>query len=261
MNREKLIEIIEGISPSSTAEEWDNCGWQLKTGVGDIYRVLVSLEVTESVIREAAEEGADLILTHHPMLFSGIRRVSCDDVTGNYILQLAKAGISVYSCHTSFDKAEGGNNDCLGRLLGLEDIGPFSRDNGFCRKGDTPAEMTLMEVIHNAAEAFGIDERHFRYVGDPASPVRSIGWCTGAGSEFLQDAAAEGCDLYITGDLKYHEAQLAKEMGLCVLDAGHYGTEKIFTENMADLLREALDAAGETQVEIMESVMDLNPFR
>ena len=257
MNRNHLIEIIESISPSQTQESWDNCGWQVKTGDGAIRRVLVALEITDAVIREAIEEGADLVLTHHPLIFGSLRQVSADDVTGRYLLQLIQAGISVYACHTSFDKARGGNNDYLGQLLELEDIRPFDNDNGLCRKGDTPFETTMLEIMQKAAEAFGVEQRHFRWVGDLSRDVHTVGWCTGAGSEFIKDAFADGCDLYITGDLKYHEAQAAKEMGICVLDAGHYGSEKIFTENMADLLRaRCLDE----DLEIMESVCDLNPF-
>ena len=112
-------------------------------------------------------------------------------------------------------------------------------------------------MAHKAAEGFGIDEKHFRCVGDLSAAIDTIGWCSGAGSEFIKAAYDEGCDLYITGDLKYHEAQMAKEMGLCILDAGHYGTEKIFTENMADFLRAGCE---DDDVKILESMTDINPF-
>lgn len=257
MNRKHLIEIIESISPSDTAESWDNCGWQVSCAGEEVKTVLVALEVTNQVIDEAIEEGAELILTHHPLLFSGIKKVDEGDVIGGYLFRLIQKGISVYSCHTSFDKAADGNNDYLGQLLELKNIRPFDRDNGLCRKGDTLFEITMAELMHRAAEAFAIDESHFRSVGDLSGSITTVGWCTGAGSEFIKDAFDEGCDLYITGDVKYHEAQMAKEMGICVLDAGHYGSEKIFTENMADQLRAA--CSGE-DLDVIESVRDLNPF-
>lgn len=257
MKREQLIEIIEQISPGSIAESWDNCGWQVKCAGDGVKTVLVALEVTHQVIDEAIREGAELILTHHPLLFSGVRTIDEGDVIGGYLFRLIQNGISVYSCHTSFDKAAGGNNDYLGQLLELSHVRPFDRDNGLCRKGETPFAITLAELMHRAAEAFAIDEGQFRCVGAPSEIITTVGWCTGAGSEFIKDAFEEGCDLYITGDLKYHEAQAAREMGICVLDAGHYGTEKIFTENMAGQLRRR--CAG-WDLDVLESALDLNPF-
>ena len=258
MNKQEFIKVIEGFCPLDLQESWDNCGFQVDTGKADIKRVLVTLEVTNEVIDEAIEHEADLILAHHPMLFSPIRKVLKDDVIGGYIHKLIKHDISVYSCHTNFDKLDGGNNDYIGALMELENIRPFDQDNGFCRKGDTPFEITFIELIHKAAEAFDIDEKFFKTVGDLSKTIETVGWCSGAGSEFLQAAKTEGCDLYITGDLKYHEAQMAKELGLCVLDAGHYGSEKIFTENMADMVR--LECRNQ-DIEIIESAIDINPFK
>ncbi len=259
MHKKKLVEIIEGFCPSETAEAWDNCGFQLDLGgaLKEIRKVLVSLEVTEAVIDEAIELGADLILTHHPLLFSGVKKIEEEDVTGNYLIRLIREGISVYSCHTSFDKLPGGNNDYLGFMLDLENIRPFARDNGFCRKGRPPFSATFAELIGAASEALSMEKRYFRWTGDLTKTIETVGWCTGAGSEFIKAAWEDGCDLYITGDLKYHEAQMAKEMGLCVLDIGHYGSEKIFAENMADMLREHI---GAEDVEIFCSEKDLNPF-
>lgn len=259
MNKKELIETMEQICPSELAEAWDNCGFQIDcTGEDkEIEKVLVSLEVTDAVIDEAMEAGAQLIVTHHPLIFGGVKKISSSDVVGNYIIRLIQKGISVYSCHTNFDKCKGGNNDYIGNLLELENIRPFDQDiEGFCRKGDTPFDITFGEVIHKAADAFNMEERYFRWVGDLSRPIGTIGWCSGAGSEFLE-AAKSQCDLFITGDLKYHEAQLARERNFCILDAGHYGTEKIFAENMAGLL---YDAWGGT-VEILQSQCDLNPFR
>lgn len=257
MEKDRLIEIIEDISPSALAESWDNCGFQvdcLRAGQ-EVKTVLVSLEVTDAVIEEAQKAEADLILTHHPLIFGGIHHVRRQDLVGGYLIRLIQAGISVYSCHTSFDKTAGGNNDYLGALLELKNIRPFAEDNGFCRKGQTPFDVTFAEVIHKTADALNIEEKYFKWVGDLSRPIETIGWCTGSGSEFLQEAYGQ-CDLFITGDLKYHDAQAAKEKGLCVLDAGHYGSEKIFAENMAGLL---YDRCGET-VRILQSRCDLNPF-
>ena len=259
MKLNQLIQVIEGFCPNSLAEEWDNCGFQLRCENQEISRVMVSLEITESIINEAIENDVDLIITHHPMIFGGINSVDNNTVIGKYILRLAEADISVYSCHTSFDKMDGGNNDYLGDVFQLRDVKAFDNGNVFCRKGETPFEVTFAEFIHKAAEFLEIEEKYFRIVGDLTSTVETVGWCTGAGSEFIQEAKDEGCDFYITGDVKYHEAQLAKEMGMSILDVGHYGSEKIFTENMAAILREKI-LSEEKSVEIIESKIDINPF-
>lgn len=257
MNKGKLIEIIESFCPSNIAEEWDNCGFQVNCEKDEVHRVLVSLDITKEVVDEAIEQNSDMVLTHHPMLFTGVKSIDCNTVTGNHIFRLIKHNISVYSCHTSFDKVTGGNNDYFGELLELNNIRPFDRDNGFCRKGDTPFETTFLELTNRAAQNFGIDKRHFRCVGDMSSVIETVGWCTGAGGDFIESAYNEGCDLYITGDLKHNQAVEAKALGMCVLDAGHYGSEKIFAENIADMLRKK--TVGD-DIEITESMKESNPY-
>lgn len=254
MQKSKFVKIMEKICPPELAEDWDNCGFQVNTEFPELKRVLVSLEVTDAVIREAEEREADLIVTHHPMIFRPIKKVDYNDITGEYIQKLIKNGISVYSCHTSFDKMDGGNNDYLGEVLGLREIEAFDHDNGFCRKGITPRNVKFDEFASHAAKRLGVDRCFFNLVGDLNKDIYSVGWCTGAGGEFLQDAVREDLDLYITGDLKYHEAQMAKAEGICVLDAGHYGTEVNFVDNMAEILNR------KTNLEILKSSVDINPF-
>lgn len=254
MRLEKVIDAIEDICPITMAEEWDNCGFQLRCENEEIDKVLVSLEVTDEIVYEAMEINADMIVTHHPLIFNPILCVDYNDITGKHILKLAESEITVYSCHTNFDKLNGGNNDYLGKLLELDNISPFDNGNGFCRMGNTPFAVTFAEFINRTSEILEIEKNFFNCVGDKTKILDKIGWCTGSGSEFILDAKNQGCDLFITGDVKYHSAQLAKELGICVLDIGHYGSEKIFTENMAEKLREVLD------IDIYESKVDINPF-
>jgi len=254
MQKEQLIKTIESFAPLELMEEWDNTGVQIDMGYPDCSRVLTALEINDDVISEAMDKDADWIVTHHPLIFTSTSSVECSDNTGRYLQRLIRAGISVYSSHTPFDKTEGGNNDCFGKLLGFDKISHFDHDNGYLRKTDLKEEKYFGDIIKDASEKLGINVRLFRAVGDPESKVTRIGWCTGAGAEFIRDAFDEGCQMYITGDVKYHDAQLAKGLGIAVLDAGHYGTEKNFTNNMAEVLRKGTDA------EIIESQIDINPF-
>ncbi len=246
------------LCPPELAESWDNCGYQIRIGSGEIRRVLVALEVTGEVIDEAVRTEADLILTHHPLIFGGITSVDDNNITERMIIRLIKSDISVFSCHTSFDKVPGGNNDYLGKILGFEDVRPVDED-GFLRKGILPAAVKFAGFKEHAAEVLGVDKSFFSAVGDPESVILTAAWCTGSGAEYMRAAVDQGCDLFITGDLKYHDAQNAKAMGLCVLDAGHFGTENIFTPNMAELLSKELKRKG-IRCDIIQSTIDINPF-
>ena len=254
MRKEELIRAIESFAPPELAEDWDNTGVQIDMGYPEVKRVLTALEITDDVIDEAMNSEADWIVTHHPLIFTSTSSIDYACNSGRYIERLIRAGISVYSSHTAFDKTEGGNNDYLGKILGFTDVRHFDSGNGYLRRANLPEEKFFGDIIKDSSEALGIDLRLFRAVGDPEAKISRVGWCTGSGAEFIQDAFDEGCGLYITGDVKYHDAQLAKGLGICVLDCGHYGTEKCFIENMAEVLEKSTDAA------IIRSRTDINPF-
>ena len=258
-----LAEMLEERAPLSTQESWDNSGWQIRlenyenTGIS---KVLVALELNPAVAEEAIREKVQLIVCHHPLIFGGVRAVDHNEFTGNMIIKLVQAGISVYATHTPFDKCEGGNNDELARLLGLMDVQSIpGDDSGICRMGKLNTPAPVKDVLRAYASATGQDIRCYRIIGDGERQAESVGICTGAGAEFLDLAAAAGCDLFVTGDVKYHTAHHALELGISVADLGHYGSEQIFTANMAGLLRKGLEAAGEN-AEILESQVCLNPF-
>lgn len=255
MKISEVIRITDEICPPKLAEEWDNCGWQIKCGDGDVTGVLTALEVTGSVIDEAVKRGVNLIITHHPMIFQGIKSVDVKTVLGNYIIRLINNGISVYSCHTDFDKVEGGNNDYIGEVLELTDVRCL--DDGFTRVGNIKGDMTASEFAAFVCRKLNLSERSVRICGDPGKRVKKAGWCSGAGADFADAAAAAGCDVFVTGDVKYHEAREAAEAGqIVVIDAGHFGTEASFGENMAVKLSERLGAGAK----IFSSVAAEEPF-
>ena len=255
MNR--IVEIIENMAPLNTQESWDNSGWQIRLGDGTAENVLVALELNEADVSEAIRQNVQMIVCHHPLIFGAIKKVDNNMVIGNMIVALIRHGISVYATHTPFDKCAGGNNDYLAQLLNLENVHEIPEDeSGICRMGCLKEALTVQEMLEHFSRCTGQDIRSYRLVGNPGHKVQTIGMCTGAGSEFMKLAADAGCDLYVTGDVKYHEAQHALELGLTVVDLGHYGSEQIFTENMAEILRDALGSSAE----ILESEVNLNPF-
>lgn len=259
MRFDELIQSIEKIAPEHTQESWDNSGVQIATGKLQIEKVLTSLELTDEIVEEAIREEADMIITHHPLIFGGIKSIDFRDVTGSLIIKLMSAGISVYSSHTPFDKAEGGNNDYLAEAIGLRDISGFTYGDSvemIGRIGILPHPMTLASMVDVVAEKLNLDVEQIRFVGDPNQMITTVGLCTGAGADLMDLAIGNGCQLFITGDLKYHDAQNAKAKGIAVIDAGHYGTEKTFADNFAEKLR----AVTENMVEVIESKVDIDPF-
>ena len=168
--------------------------------------------------------------------------------------------ISVYSTHTTFDKAIGGNNDYLiglinlkmSRIVGTGNFGEF----GIGRLAKLKTPISLDSMISTVEEGLVIPASDLKKVGDIGKSIQKIGICSGAGASLINDALKNGCDLLITGDIKYHDAQYAKEMGLCLIDAGHYYTEKIFSVNFA----EKLNKLTRDKVTIIESKINLNPF-
>ncbi len=255
MKTNRLANIIEELAPLGLQEPWDNSGFQINLGTTEISTVLVAMEVTDKVIDEAVFLEADAIVTHHPMLFSPVKCIDDNKVTGNYITKLIKNDISVYSSHTPFDKCDGGNNDYLAKLLHLGDVKVMEADeSGFCRLGFVDGECTIREYIDQISAWLKIDKSFMNFTGNLDTFVEKVGLCTGAGADFASAASKEGCQLFVTGDVKYHDAQNAKEQGLNLLDIGHYGSEKIFVENMAKYLRD------NTDLNIIESSINLNPF-
>lgn len=219
---------------------------------------------------DAPPAGAFVIVEHHPLLFQPPRdgkvidaSPEAPDRSGAYTAALIRAGISVYAAHTTFDTAGGGMNDALARAFGLADIEGFpepKREPGgkwrqsIGRKGS--AQGIFAEYISRAEELFDMKGR-LKTIGNPQAQVRKAAVCGGAGGDFVPDAIREGADLYITSDVKHHEAQWARENGLMLIDGGHWGTEKIFVPVMAEHLRESFEG----RLEVVGSAVNQDPWR
>lgn len=260
MNIERILEAVNKIAPESLQEGWDNSGIQINDELDkDVKCVMTCLEISSTVIDEAAAKHVDMIITHHPFLFSKISKVDIKTVTGNQLIKLIKSGISVYSSHTAFDSAACGTNEDLARQLGLNDIVPMIPADiegcGMGRFGVYEQDVSFEEFFKKLQTV--CCESEIRVTGKIPERVGKVALCTGAGSEFIDMAKEKGADVYVTGDVKYHDARHADDIDFCVIDAGHYGTEILFARNMADQLKEALGDG----VEIIVSETDINPFK
>ncbi|MBR0457507.1 MAG: Nif3-like dinuclear metal center hexameric protein [Firmicutes bacterium] len=257
MKYRDFISLMEEIAPTEAYRDIDNSGPQIFCGNKDIQSALVCLEINRDVLKEADEKGADLILTHHPLIFEPESCINYNDYPGRYIHEAVRKGISVYSAHLSFDFAAEGNNAYLAKLLRLTDVEAGSISTEW--RGHLPEAMSLEDVCRHVENSLSLPEHYIRCVDGGRDLLRKVGLCTGAGGSYIPSAAAAGCDLFITGDLKLHEAQYAKAAGISVIDAGHYGTEKIFTGNMAHQLRQkALEK--NLDIDVIMAEADTNPY-
>lgn len=258
---DELLYALRTIAPRELEEDWDNGGFQINMGNKVFKKILISLEITGDVIREAVELGADFIVTHHPLFFRKLDVIDANTVIGGHAIELIKNGITVYSAHTSFDSVFGGNNDYLAELLDLQKVRklkiwtPRGDQELIGRMGSFREACTLGEVAKLVETVLKLKD-HVRLVGSPSKKVTTVGLCTGAGGDSIEVLTPGDCDLYITGDVKHHHAQMAKEIGLSIIDAGHYGTESIFVENFSSTLRKI----SKGEVEILESKIIVNPF-
>lgn len=250
VNKRELIEIIENIAPKELMEPWDNTGIQIHTERETAERILVCLDVNMDTIAEAVEKKCDYIVSHHPMFFEPLKRISAEDPPGRCALKLIAHGISVYSSHTSFDTVEGGNNDYLADLFDLEKV-EIPEAEPIMRTGFFPEPISMREACDLVAEKLG-HIYPIKYAGDENRSIGKVAICSGAGGSLIGAAKALDCDLLITGDLKYHDALFAQEVNMNVIDGGHFETEILFIKNMGGKLVEALSHKAEVIFSLRE---------
>lgn len=210
------------LAPKEGAMDWDNVGQLLGDPEAEVRRVLVALDITEAVADEAIAENCQLIVSHHPVMnckWLPVQTVRQDTPQGHLLLKILRSGLSAICMHTNLDVAPGGVNDALAAALGLEDPGPLC-ENGLGRVGTLPAPMSLPEFAKHVCRALGCNGVRYADVGKPVYRVAVGG---GACGEFEKDAAAAGCDTYVTADLSYHQFLDARAVNL--IDAGHFPTE------------------------------------
>ncbi len=216
-----IFDFLNGFAPVETQESYDNVGVLFGSGSQKVDRVLLALDATSDVIDEAAEEGAQLIVTHHPVIFGGFKNVRPENATGKKLISLAKKDLCVISMHTNLDKAEGGVNDSLVRALGAKtyrssDIEPFMR------VADLPEPLPLADFLAGVKK--GLNAKGLRYY-NAGKPVSRFACAGGAGGDCLEAARMEGCDTLVTADIKYSIFLDAMELGMNLIDADHFCTE------------------------------------
>lgn len=266
---------IEKRAPLDSQESWDNSGWQIRLKT-DFSKIMLALEIRSDVIAEAEDKGCDLIISHHPLIFGSLNRIISKDavhidgedigelgdedlVTENQTAELIKSGISVYSIHTPMDKSDEGINMMLGVMLEFDTFNqdPYD-DQGYTWVGTYDKPIDLDKFLTIAEENLGTDRRLFRFSGDPDIKISKVSWVSGAGHEFMTSALRNDCDLFVTSDVKYHEAQKARELGINIIDMGHYATEnRTFIRAISNAISEE---DIEEKAEVILSQTCIEPF-
>lgn len=230
-----IISFIEKAAQPELAEEWDNTGLLIGSGKENVKRILLSLDVTTASVQKAIEKNADLILTHHPVIFTSINRLNPDETIGRLIYLLVKNGISVYTAHTNMDNAETGVNTQLADKLGIRNTAVMGDGPG--RFGETDKAYVMDEFTCMVKSS--LNTKYVRVIGKAADAIHSAAVFGGCFDGDLEAFRKTGADVLVTGDVKYHTALYALESGLCIIDAGHFATEAVILPVLKASLNDA----------------------
>lgn len=236
MTVKELYKILNEKIPAALSCEWDNDGLMCcPDGERDVRRALIALDVTDSVVDTAIEGKYDVIVSHHPFIFKGLKSINDESYVAEKAVKLIKHGISVFSFHTRLDALDGGVNDCLCALLSLENVSAFG-EYGIGRVGDLPTPMTAEELARLAKELLSADGVLLSECGKMCRRVAVLG---GEGGDDIYAAIAAGADTYISGRLGYHAMTDAPDMGINLIEAGHFYTENPVCTALVEMIREA----------------------
>jgi len=235
-----VLGVLEEIAPSHTAESWDNPGLQIGYLSQEVGKIFISLDPTLKSLRKAVKRNAQLLLTHHPLIFNPISSLNRDHYPGDVIFEAIEQGVSIVAAHTNLDSARGGINDGLADLFGLQEVGGLEErsdlnEGGLGRIGDLPEPVRLGEVTERIKAILGAER--IGVVGRKDRRIKRIAVVGGAGGGMVALASKKGAQLLITGEVRHHEALEAEALGMALIEAGHFQTEKPALKPFANHLR------------------------
>ena len=249
MTINEVLNFLSDFAPVELAEDWDNTGLLIGQRNDPVSSIMTCLTLTPDVAEEAVSKGASLVVTHHPILFHAVKKLTDETSEGRMLLSLIRAGVAVYSPHTSYDSAYEGINRQLAESLHLTSVQPLrvvepgaaTPDNpakleqvGSGRCGDLATAVSLAEFVEQVKRALKVN--HTWFVGDSNSTIRRVGIACGAAAEFMSDAALKGCDVLLTGEARFHACLEARTRGIALILPGHYATERPAMEYLANVL-------------------------
>ena len=237
-----IMKVIEATYPKHAALEWDNVGLLVGRTEKEVKKIYVALDATDEVIEQAVAANADMLITHHPLLFSPLKKITDEHFVGGRVVKLLQHDISYYAMHTNYDVC--GMADISAAILGLDgaetlEVTDKESMEGIGKVGDFSGQMSLQSCGEFIKEKFQLDS--VKVFGDLSSTVQRVAICPGSGKGMTELALEKNADVLVTGDIGHHEGIDAVAQGLAIIDAGHYGLEHIFIEDMANYLRKNIE--------------------
>lgn len=252
MKMKAWMEELEKLAPLSCACEWDNPGLLVGEIDKEVKKVLVAVDASDAVVQQALDENVDLLITHHPLIFRPIKSVNDADFLGRRLLRLIRGGVNLYAMHTNFDAAPGCMADLAAGKLHLVEARPLEvmgeMDGvpyGIGKTGILLTGMPLRQLAEQVKETFGLSFVQVYGAEDEDRMIRRAAVCPGAGAGMVRAAAASGAQVLITGDIGHHAGIDAAAEGLSIIDAGHYGLERMFVEFIMEFCRKKIDPRAE----------------
>ena len=264
-----IIGILDSLAPPSLAEEWDNCGLQLGDLSWPIKKIWVALDPTRPVVEAACAQKVDLLITHHPLIFRPLRSIEFHTPLGAIINMAIRHHLAIFAAHTNLDSVTGGLNDILARRLGLRQLTPLATGGqikesissgpgpGIGRVGSLEKAMSLQSLARSIKKKMGL--KTIKFAGDPDLLIKKAAVCTGSGSSLLTDFFASDAQVYISGDMRYHDARDIEAANRGVIDIGHFPSESFIGEDLAAKLKNKF---GKTGINVAVEACDIekDPF-
>lgn len=257
-----VIAVMASIAPPELAEPWDNPGLQVGCGKWPVRKVLVALDPAPEVVAAACDRHADLLVTHHPLLMQPLRSIDFATPAGGIIRMAASRRLTIFSAHTNYDAVAGGVNDILAQRIGLGRARPFDADaapagHGIGRVGDLREASTLGDFAQRVKT--GLMIASVRCCGPLDRRVERVAVCSGSGAGLLAESIANGADVLVTGDVKYHDARTAEWAGMGLVDIGHFASEHLLVPAMVPRLESAFGEAG-MDIDVEACLLEKDPF-
>lgn len=255
MKCKQIMDVLEKLSPKQYACEWDNVGLLVGRREKEVHKIMVALDASKEVVADAVKQQADMLITHHPMIFSSLKKINEDHFVSEKVLTLAEHGISYFAMHTNFDAVGGMAELAAGeQYLNLSEISPIvlcgESGEGMGRYGKLPYPMTAKQAAEYVKDKFHLPFVMLYQGGEKTEQIfEQIAVLPGSGKSELLEVKKQGYSLYLTGDFGHHDGLDAVDMGVAVIDATHYGLEHIFISYISGYLRDTLG----NDVEIIEA--------
>lgn len=261
-----LIALLDKVAEPALAESWDNIGLMVGEPDAEITGILVALDPTLELLDEAKSKGCNTIVTHHPLIFTGLKSVRTDRPEGRILARALLDRQAVVGCHTNLDKVSGGVNDMLAARLGLVNIrvmGPGAAFHqpgmvGFGRIGELPSPLNFPDFAAFIREKLALQV--VKVAGAPPAEITKVAVCGGSGSELAPAAMAAGAQVYISAEIKHATARWAESVGFCIVDGGHFATENVMVLGLTKLIRSGF-AELNVSVDVLPTESQTSPFR